>query len=35
MTFFAQIERQADRLAPVLFLLIGLMTAFATAGVTL
>ena len=32
MTFFAQVERQADRFAPVALLLIGLFTAFSTAG---
>ena len=32
MTFFANIERQADRFAPVALLIIGLFTAFATAG---
>jgi hypothetical protein len=35
MTLFAQIERQADRLAPAMFLFLGLISAFATAGVTI
>ena len=29
---FSRFERQADRLAPVALLLIGLFTAFSTAG---
>ncbi len=32
MTLFANIERQADRLAPLALLMIGMLTAFATAG---
>ena len=32
MTLFANIERQADRLAPLALLVIGMLTAFATAG---
>ena len=32
MTFFANIERQADRFAPLAILVIGMLTAFATAG---
>ena len=32
MTFFANIERQADRFAPLALLVIGMLTAFATAG---
>ena len=35
MTFLAQFERQADRLAPAMFLVLGLITAFATAGVSI
>ena len=33
MTFFSTFERQADRIAPIAMLLIGMLTAFATAGV--
>ena len=33
MTFSAAFERQADRLAPLALLVIGMLTAFATAGV--
>ena len=29
---FSRFERQADRLAPIALLLIGLFTAFSTAG---
>jgi len=32
MTFFANIERQADRFAPLALLIVGMLTAFATAG---
>lgn len=32
MTFFSQIERSADRFAPVAILVLGMLTAFATAG---
>ncbi len=32
MTFFARFERQADRIAPIAILVIGLLTAVATAG---
>ncbi len=32
MTFFANIERQADRFAPIALLVVGMLTAFATAG---
>ena len=32
MTLFANIERQADRFAPLALLIIGMLTAFATAG---
>jgi len=32
MTFFSNIERQADRFAPALLLIIGLFTGFSTAG---
>ena len=32
MTLFANFERQADRLAPLALLVIGMLTAFATAG---
>ena len=32
MTLFANIERQADRFAPLAILVIGMLTAFATAG---
>ena len=32
MTFFANIERQADRFAPLALLVVGMLTAFATAG---
>jgi len=35
MTFLAQIERQADRLAPAMFLFLGMISAFATASVTI
>ena len=34
MTFLANIERQADRFAPVALLLVGMLTAFATAGLS-
>ena len=33
MTFSAAFERQADRLAPLALLVIGMLTAFATAGI--
>jgi hypothetical protein len=33
MTFLAQIERQADRIAPVMLLFLGLISAVATAGI--
>jgi hypothetical protein len=32
MTFFANIERQADRIAPALIVLLGLFVATNTAG---
>lgn len=32
MTFFANLERQADRFAPLALLLVGMLTAAATAG---
>jgi hypothetical protein len=32
MTFFAAIERQADRIAPALIVLMGLFLAMNTAG---
>lgn len=32
MNLFSQIERQADRFAPVALLIVGMLTAFATAG---
>lgn len=32
MTFTARIERAADRLAPALILIVGMLTAAATAG---
>ena len=32
MTLFANIELQADRFAPLAILVIGMLTAFATAG---
>ena len=32
MTLFANFERQADRFAPLALLVIGMLTAFATAG---
>jgi hypothetical protein len=32
MTFLANIERQADRFAPLAILVIGMLTALATAG---
>ena len=33
MTFSAAFERQADRFAPLALLVIGMLTAFATAGI--
>jgi hypothetical protein len=33
MTFSASFERQADRFAPLALLVIGMLTAFATAGI--
>ena len=32
MTYLANIERFADRIAPVAILIVGMLTAFATAG---
>ena len=32
MTFFAKLERQADRIAPALIVLMGLFLAMNTAG---
>lgn len=32
MTFFTNLERQADRFAPLALLVIGMLTALATAG---
>ena len=32
MTFFSTFERQADRIAPLAILVLGMLTAFATAG---
>ena len=33
MSFLAQIERQADRIAPAMLLFLGLISAVATAGI--
>ena len=32
MTFFSNLERQADRFAPLALLVIGMLTAFAMVG---
>lgn len=32
MTFFSTFERQADRIVPLAILVLGMLTAFATAG---
>jgi hypothetical protein len=35
MTFSTRFERLADRIAPAMLLFLGLVSAFATAGVTI
>jgi hypothetical protein len=35
MTLFTQIERLADRIAPAMLLFLGLISAVATAGVSI